>query len=373
MAVQKILVLSLDYDDCLVRRKKDKFDPIDFDDVVNQKNPPLDKDKWKEYLLNDNDPLINFIKSIAPEYDVIKVCSGSNRQNPSTDTTNSCRDDIYSGSCFEGLELFKEKLQQELGREVELNKTTTADYFYQRQEGDTFERTLSWLRGKKKGLDDLFQDCPNDRTKVSLHYRLMHMFAKANPKATIDYYAIDDSFQGEIKLPNPSIIDAINYAYSQHLYRIPKNTHLFTMPYQNGEIKKDCIQQMDGTGNIDLNYNKTMENLMIASLEDEDYGEDYTNKKAALFDHKSCDCWAVFDRTFVEEFIFRHQESRNSGFLGGFFNRTNINSYDSLSREDIFNHAKKSTFLGFKNRTRKILEEMDVLEEELDTGKLQGL
>ena len=198
--MSRIAVLALDYDDCLVRKfyrdlkeNKDKprendFDPVDFNDVVNEQHPPLDKNQWKQRLLTENDALIEYLRTIAPYYDKIILCIGSNRQNPYIDITNACKSGLYSGSAYEGLELFKQKLIEELGIEIELNRTTTADYFHRRQEGEPFQKTRAWLREEEKPSKDLFDSCPNDRTKVSLHYRLMHLFAQIPWE--IDYYAL---------------------------------------------------------------------------------------------------------------------------------------------------------------------------------------
>lgn len=364
----RIAVLALDYDDCLVRKfyknhaknkdkpRKNDFDSVDFNDVVNEHNPPLNKTKWKKCLLTENDPLIHYVGNIAPYYDKIVLCIGSNRQNPYIDTTNSCKEKIYSGSAYEGLELFKQKLEEELGVEIELNSTTTADYFHGRQEGETFQRTLAWLREEEKPSEDLFKDCPNDRTKVSLHYRLMHLFASKYPEAEIDYYAVDDGYQGKLQLPNPGIIDALNYFYTKFSDLIPRKTTLFTVPYKEGQLDTKLIHKMRGEGGIDLDYEETMKTMMVNSLA----GKNQKKKNEELFQHNSCDTWQA---PFIEEFIAKHQASYNSGFWGGFFNKTNLKAYDSLTVDDIYYHAQKTTFFGFKNRTRLILEEMNMIDE----------
>lgn len=71
-----------------------------------------------------------------------------------------------------------------------------------------------------------------------------------------------------------------------------------------------------------------------------------------------------FSQNFVDEFVKLHKQSYHSGFFGGFFNRTNLKQYDSLTSQDILEHAKKGTFFGSKNRTCKILEEMHVIDVE---------
>jgi hypothetical protein len=68
-------------------------------------------------------------------------------------------------------------------------------------------------------------------------------------------------------------------------------------------------------------------------------------------------------KDFVTEFAQRHEKSYKSGFLGGFFNRTNLEKYEDLTPQKILDHAKQHTFFGFKNRTCKILEDMKVLDE----------
>ena len=81
--------------------------------------------------------------------------------------------------------------------EVNLDRTITADFFYNRTDGATAERTIAWLQQDHKPsqdeANDLFKVCPNDASKVSLHYWWMHRFAKQQPNAKIDYVAIDDN------------------------------------------------------------------------------------------------------------------------------------------------------------------------------------
>ncbi|KTC93759.1 hypothetical protein [Legionella drozanskii] len=379
---KKILVLSLDYDDCLLRKydrydhlRREKFDAVDFDEVVNNYQAPKGKIKWKKRLLKDNKALFAYISSIAANYDEIIVCCGSNRQNEYSDATNSCRDDLYSGSCYEGLEILVSHLRTLVGVPVQLEQTTTADHFLQRKSGETFSSTLEWAKGLKPKSS--FKDCPNDRTKISLHYRLMHYFAdklesfwaKQKEEVKIDYFAIDDSYQGQLKLPNPAIIDGLNEVYRERPQLIPDNTSLFTLPYQNGELKMDCMTKIEGTGAIDRNFDFNMERMMLCSLKG-----DEIEQRIKLFDRKSCNCWNVFanhkkeeaffrnlqdpETAFVNEFIERHKLAYSSGFFCGLFNKTNLSDYETLNTRAILKHAKHRTFFGFKNRTCQIVEEM---------------
>lgn len=65
----------------------------------------------------------------------------------------------------------------------------------------------------------------------------------------------------------------------------------------------------------------------------------------------------------IEDFKKRHRASRQ-GLFCGLFSKTNLAPYDNLDQDKILAHAKKGTFFGAKNRTRKILEDMNVLDKE---------
>lgn len=67
---------------------------------------------------------------------------------------------------------------------------------------------------------------------------------------------------------------------------------------------------------------------------------------------------------WVNQFIARHKAS-----CDGCFNQTNLPDYDTLSIQDIFKHAQKTTFFGFKNKTAQILDDM-MLEEVKQQGVL---
>jgi hypothetical protein len=68
---------------------------------------------------------------------------------------------------------------------------------------------------------------------------------------------------------------------------------------------------------------------------------------------------------FVQAFSKKHEASYKKGLFGSFFHKTNLKKpYDDLTPKDILEHAKEHTFLGFKNRTRKILEKMEVLDKQ---------
>src|SRR4051812_28055306 len=84
---KKILILSLDWDDCLIRKSQAKpgeLDAIsaeDFHKVVNEFDSSILRDKvaWKHFLKNNNQPLFSYISSIAYQYGEVIICCGSNR------------------------------------------------------------------------------------------------------------------------------------------------------------------------------------------------------------------------------------------------------------------------------------------------------
>lgn len=301
----KILALSLDYDDCLVRkfddftgstRQKD-FDPVtpsEFDTHVNQHQALRGKDKWKQRLLEDNKPLFDFIQSKKDQYDEIIIIPGSNRLNPNVDAVHSCRNNVFSGSCYEGLEIFTEELRKRLSSEekdpskksiaLSLDRSLVADFFHKREPGEIFTRACAWSKGEAKEKKDFFRECPVDRTKVSLHYRYMHKLACERPDAEIDYYAIDDNHQGVVKMPNPAIIDALNDVYPKNPDIIPSNVNFCTLPYKHGVLDEKTIIQTRGIGATDSNYDQTMYRMMIASAEN----------VQELHINNMCSCWDLF-------------------------------------------------------------------------------
>jgi len=76
-------------------------------------------------------------------------------------------------------------------------------------------------------------------------------------------------------------------------------------------------------------------------------------------------------RNLMREFLEKHQSSYQSGCAHGFFSVTNLAMYTKdekgfdkgLDVDSIITHALQPTFFRNKNRTRKILEEMKVMDE----------
>lgn len=304
------LVISIDYDDCLLRKygadeilRTSEFDQVDFDLVVNQHRPPLNHNKWKDRLRVDNGSILAYISGLCQQkaYDEVVLCIGSNRQNPYTDITNACRNNLYSGSCFEGLDLFSQQLASAIGMPVKFDTRTTADYFNHRCMGDTVARARGWLDGSKPFCSEadagaFFTSVPNDRTKISLHYLLMHEHA-AYFDGNIDYLAVDDGYQREIRRTNPAIIDVLEYAYRENPDMIPHNTTMYTIPYKEGILNSEDIKQVTGIGVIDSAPFHTMRQMMVHSLD----GETLREKQSLLNDHHSCDCWNLFNDSAKRE------------------------------------------------------------------------
>ena len=348
----RILVLSLDYDDCLIRKSKltnaelDEINAQDFDRIVNDNISPKNMNKWKIPLKNDNAQLIDYIASIAPQYHQIILCCGSNRQNPYTDITNACRSNFYSGSCYEALEEFEATLNQYINIPIVLDRTVTADFFHHRQSGETFRQTINWIKNDKIEINDLFKECPNDRTKVSLHYMFMHKFASENMGSDIDYVAVDDSFQNVLKKPNPAIIDGINDVYSKNTQIIPINTTFTTIPYQDGKLMLEHTNKFVSTGNsIDSNYNRTMQQIMIYSMD----GKNQNENKELLFDYNACSGWDVFSSPEKQKMFYEY------------FN-ANVNSVKLPTTNTFKTNVFQSQYSQFSLETRQFLSEVTQME-----------
>ncbi|MCC2666764.1 MAG: hypothetical protein K0S63_680, partial [Gammaproteobacteria bacterium] len=369
----------------------DTVSEVEFDAIVNQHQLPQNKIKWKDYLRNNNNALLDYISLIICQnkYDEIIVCCGSNRQNPYTDTTNSCKDKLYSGSCYEGLEIFVEEIEKIASIPVSLDRTLTADFFHKRQPGGTWARTRTWIEEEKEELDNLFEDCPNDRTKISLHYWWIHEFAKQYHDRSIDYYGIDDNYQDQIHSVNPNIINALVAAYGKKSALIPKNITFHIMPYKGAIIEPYHIP---GTGIIDATPDETMHQMMADSLEVFEGIDNDQTRKTQLAATNSCDCWNLFNDDIRQErlekmlatrkkffssqltqFIEEHQADRKKSCCftwTNLFNQEN-KKYETLTGQHILDHAKKLTWLGYKNRTFTILKTMKIINDNgeiLDQG-----
>ena len=290
----KVLVLALDYDDCLVRKGHpegehdvplDIIDDDSFSSIVNNRLIPRHLNQWKHRLLNTNRALIGYIESIAAGYDKIIVCCTSNRQDLHIDTTNSCRGKVYTGSCYEGLELFTGQLEDSLKRKIFLDKTLVVDFFANVNEGHTFEEVTSRLKNAEKESHPEAVTCPSDRTKIILHRMFMHKFANEYPGSDINYVAVDDNYQGFIHAENPAIIDALRQIYTQHPELLPHQTKLTTVPYK-GKIDHSLILSIEGTGLLDTNYGKNLVDTIVQA----------TDKKTMqrLKELESCDAWSYF-------------------------------------------------------------------------------
>jgi hypothetical protein len=116
----------------------------------------------------------------------------------------------------------------------------------------------------------------------------MHKLAFERPDAEINYYAIDDNYQGFIKPPNPSIIDSLNDVYPKNPDIIPSNVKFSTLPYKRGILDAKNIVRVQGIGAVDSNYNQTMYRMMIASV--------FPDGEKDLRDHNSCSCWHLFSK-----------------------------------------------------------------------------
>jgi hypothetical protein len=76
-------------------------------------------------------------------------------------------------------------------------------------------------------------------------------------------------------------------------------------------------------------------------------------------------------QNLMREFLEKHHASYRAGCCHGFFSVTNLRMYTQdqkgfdkgLDVDSIITHARQPTFFGNKNRTRQILEEMKVMDE----------
>ncbi len=280
-----ILVISMDYDGCLSYNVCDKEGTIDmnFYDVVtketsggfNLHNHKTTKTNWQKVIRDKQDNLYTYIVSLCKEkkYKQVIIACGSLRQNLKIDFLNMYKKIYnnnelyqYTGSCMQGLGIFKEKvvatLKEKYGENapsVTLDTFLMHDALNHQKDGTTFQEILNCLEEEdsaefykqKQGL--LQENFYTDSSKISLHYTFMHRIASQHPDAKIDYCVFDDAYyccsdrnehealrQYVMRSRRPKLLNACNWTFSTYPALVPFNVRFVSVPVYKGIFAEEA-------------------------------------------------------------------------------------------------------------------------------------
>jgi hypothetical protein len=231
-----------------------------------------------EILISENVNLFNHLSNEAKDIDYpdkIQLLLASARQSFMSDTINMIHGRDINGSAFQGLLMFRNRMEYEMHKlnkknmSIEINYLLLADLYADLEHGKSFRLALSQMhnesRNWKSNCIELlpknnFNGHANwifDDSKITIVYAHIQMLAFENPMTNITYDFYDDRMD---------ILENIHDFFVKNLDLIPLGLTISLNQYCGGDIRK--IALLIGNGRIDQTYDKSIKKLVELSGHD---------------------------------------------------------------------------------------------------------
>lgn len=241
--MQEVHIISLDADGCLFNSTY-----INGTDSI----PGTVDHKGAGDVLKANEQFIETLCGQKAQYDKTVSFVGSNRQDWSTDFTNSVR--ANKGSCFPAISNVSNKIG------ANLDKMLLSDIQNNREFGTNFDFAMRQLCNKNdydtNNLPRGTDQWAFDERKLTLIYAQIHKAASDNPSANITFDFYDD---------RQDILSALCEFFQKYPHMMPANVKLQLNHYNGGDITP--MPTIQGTGSIDKDFRETVKGMVAMSID----------------------------------------------------------------------------------------------------------